>query len=192
MTTTHATKEPVTLEGFQAIMKIGKFGNYKLSALVDDQDLVNNLETEREDLLKRRQNRLKNPKRSILKPEPWEEVSDGKYIFKFTWLDKNKPVIIDTEGTLITDTEIPLYSGSKVKLGFYQYDYELPDNSYGTTVKLSSIQVVSVGSKAGVDKGDMTQEDAAKLFGTCSGYKAGEPNIEAAGTPSSVEDTDDF
>tara|TARA_R100000655_G_scaffold28129_1_gene57196 strand:- start:470 stop:1045 length:576 start_codon:yes stop_codon:yes gene_type:complete len=191
MTTTHATKEPVTLEGFQAIMKIGKFGNYKLQALIEDDELLKNLESERENLLKRRQSRLKNPKRSILKPEPWEEVNTGTYMFKFSWLDKNKPVIVDTEGTLITDTEIPLYSGSKVKLGFYQYDYELPDNSYGTTVKLASIQVVSVGNKAGVDRGDMSPEDAAKLFGTCTGYKAGEPNVEAAGTPSSVED-DDF
>tara|TARA_B100001094_G_scaffold177176_1_gene171146 strand:+ start:359 stop:934 length:576 start_codon:yes stop_codon:yes gene_type:complete len=191
MTTTHTTENPVTLEGFQAIMKIGKFGNYKLAAIVENEDLVNTLETERENLLKNRQARLKNPKRATLNPEPWEEVSDGKYLLKFTWKDDKKPVIIDTEGTVITDTDIPLYSGSKVKLGFVQYDYQLPAGSYGTTIKLASIQVVSVGNKAGIDTGDMSPEDAAKLFGTCTGYKAGEPNIEAAGTPSSVED-DDF
>ena len=190
--TTHTTKDPVTLEGFQAIMKIGKFGNYKLAAILEDQELITALETEREDLLTKRQSRLKNPKRATLNPEPWEEVSDGKYLLKFTWKDDKKPVVIDTEGTLVTDPEIPLYSGSRVKHGFVQYDYQLPAGSYGTTIKLSSIQVVSVGNKAGVDTGDMSPEDAAKLFGTCTGYKAGEPNIEAAGTPSSVEDTDDF
>ena len=57
--TTHTTENPVTLEGFQAIMKIGKFGNYKLSALLEDQELIANLETEREDLLVKRQARLK-------------------------------------------------------------------------------------------------------------------------------------
>ena len=92
---------------------------------------------------------------------------------------------------MITDLDIPLYSGSRVKLNFDHYDYQIPSGSYGTTIKLASIQVVSCGNKAGVDRGDMTPEDAAKLFGKCSGYKAGEPNIEAAGTPSSVED-DDF
>ena len=189
--TTHTTKDPVTLEGFQAIMKIGKFGNYKLSALLEDQELIANLETEREDLLASRQARLKNPKRATLNPEPWEEVSDGKYLLKFSWKDDKKPVVIDTEGTLITDLDIPLYSGSRVKLNFDHYDYQIPSGSYGTTIKLASIQVVSCGNKAGVDRGDMTPEDAAKLFGKCSGYKAGEPNIEAAGTPSSVED-DDF
>ena len=44
--TTHTTESPVTLEGFQAIMKIGKFGNYKLAAIVEDQDLINALETQ--------------------------------------------------------------------------------------------------------------------------------------------------
>ena len=31
---------------------------------------------------------LKNPKRSTLKPTPWEEVSDGKYLIKFSWNDE--------------------------------------------------------------------------------------------------------
>ena len=30
------------------------------------------------------------------------------------------PAVVDTEGTPITDEEIPLYSGSRVKLAFYQ------------------------------------------------------------------------
>ena len=46
---------------------------------------------------------LKNPKRSVAKPEPWEEVTDGVYKIKFSWNEENKPPIVDTEGTVITD-----------------------------------------------------------------------------------------
>ena len=78
--TIHTTDKPVTLEGFQAILAHSKFG-YSLSAIVDG-DTIDKLETERTEVLKWAESKLKNPKRSTLKPEPWEEVSDGKYIIK--------------------------------------------------------------------------------------------------------------
>ena len=37
----------------------------------------------------------------------------------------------------------------------------------------------------------MTADQAADLFGKTQGFKVEDPNVEAAGTPSSVED-DDF
>ena len=46
---TYVTPSPVTLDGFQAILKAGEWG-YKLSALVKD-DLIKNLEEERESAL---------------------------------------------------------------------------------------------------------------------------------------------
>ena len=67
--TNHVTKEPVTLEGFQAIMAPSKFG-YSLSAVVD-QAMIDMLEEERAEVLKWAVSKLKNPKRSSLKPEPW-------------------------------------------------------------------------------------------------------------------------
>ena len=76
--TIHKTDKPVTLEGFQAILAPSKFG-YSLAAIVDA-DIVDKLETERADVLKWAESKLKNPKRSTLKPEPWEEVSEGKYL----------------------------------------------------------------------------------------------------------------
>ena len=72
------TEQAVTLEGFQAVLKPSKFG-YSLSAVVD-QNMVDCLETDREDSIKWAQSKLKNPKRSVLKPEPWEEVADGQYL----------------------------------------------------------------------------------------------------------------
>lgn len=175
---TFVTKEPVVLEGFQAVMKPSKFG-YSLSAVVD-QELIDSLEDDRTGSLKWAESKLKNPKRSTLKPEPWEEVSEGKYKVKFSWNEENRPPVVDTEGTAITDDRTPIYSGSKVKLAFYQKPYVLKDNvTYGTSLKLVGVQVVSLSSSAGVDTGDMNPEDVAALFGTTKGFKQSEPNITA-------------
>ena len=75
--TTHTTPEPVILDGYQAVMKPGKFG-YKLGAILTE-ELVGKLDSERADCLNWAESELKNPKRSTLKPEPWEEVDTGRY-----------------------------------------------------------------------------------------------------------------
>ena len=69
----HVTKDPVTLEGYQAILRPSKFG-YSLKAVVG-QEMVDALETERADCLKWAESKLKNPKRSTCRPEPWEVSS---------------------------------------------------------------------------------------------------------------------
>jgi len=170
------TEEPVILEGYQAVLKPGKF-DYSLNAIVG-QDMIDQLETDRPGSLAWAESKLKNPKRSTLKPEPWEEVAEGKYKVKFSWKDETKPVIVDTEGTVITDENVPVYSGSKVKLAFYQKPYVLKDGvTYGTTLKLVGVQIVSVSAEAGTDVGDMDDTDVADLFGKTKGYKQSEPNI---------------
>ena len=186
----HITKEPVTLTGYQAVLKPSKFG-YSLKAIVDG-ELVDQLETERADCLKWAESKLKNPKRSTLRPEPWEEVEDGKYIVKFSWAEDKKPPVVDTEGTPIQNEDTPVYEGSKVKLGFHQKPYILRDGvTYGTSLKLSGIQIVSIQSGAGVDTGDLDEDGVAELFGKTSGFKADDPNVSPDLAPSSVED-DDF
>ena len=183
----HTTKQPVTLSGFQAVMKPSQFG-YSLRAEVG-QDLIDILEEERVDCLKCAESKLKHPKRSSLKPEPWEEVAEGKYIIKFSWSEDKKPPIVDTEGVLVKDVNTPVYEGSMVRLGFIQKPYILRDGiSYGTSLKLSGVQIVSVKSKVGVDSGDLDETSAAELFGKCDGYKAAEPNVVVDTTPCSVED----
>lgn len=188
--TIHKTENPVTLEGFQAILAPSKFG-YSLSAVVDT-DVVDKLDTERSEVLKWAEGKLKNPKRSTLKPEPWEEVSKDKYKIKFSWNEDNRPPVVDTEGTQLTDSNLPLYAGSTVKLGFYQKPYILRDGvTYGSSLKLVGVQVVSVKGEAGVDTGDMDVSAVAELFGKSSGFKAADPNITPDTTPSSVEDDDE-
>jgi len=188
--TIHVTQQPVVLDGYQAVLKPSKFG-YSLSAVVDA-ELVDKLEADRVDNIKWAESKLKNPKRSTLKPEPWEEVSEGKYKVKFSWSEDNKPPVVDSEGTPITDTSTPLYSGSKVKLAFKQKPYILRDGvTYGTSLKLVGIQVVAVASAAGVDVGDLGETEVAALFGQTSGFKIGEPNVKQI-TEEEAEDVEDF
>ena len=182
--TIHKTDSPVTLTGYQAVLKPSKYG-YSLGAVVG-QDVVDLLEEERLNILKWAESKLKNPKRSVLKPEPWEEVADEKYTVKFSWNEDTKPPVVDTEGTAITDDRTPIYAGSKVKLAFYQKPYILKDGvTYGTSLKLVGIQVVTCNGQAGVDTGDMAPEDVAALFGKTQGFKANEPNVQ-------VNEEDDF
>ena len=186
----HITPNHVTLDGYQAILKPSKFG-YSLKAVVD-QEVVDALETERADCLKWAESKLKNPKRSTLRPEPWEEVEEGKFIIKFSWAEDKSPPVVDTAGTPITNVDTPVYEGSKVKLGFHQTPYILRDGvTYGTSLKLSGVQLVSIQSGAGIDSGDLDEDGVAELFGKTSGFKADDPNVIADATPSSVED-DDF
>jgi len=186
--TIHKTEKPVPLEGYQAILSKGKFG-YSLSAIVGD-DLINTLESERTEVLKWAESKLKNPKRSTLKPEPWEEVAEGKHKIKFSWNEDNRPPVVDTEGSQLTDAKIPLYAGSTVKLGFYQKPYILRDGvTYGSSLKLVGVQVVSVKGDAGVDTGDLDAEAVAELFGTTAGFKSSAPNVTPTTT---VDDDEDF
>ena len=182
------TEQPVVLEGYQAVMKPSKFG-YSLATTVN-QEIVDLLENDRTETLKWAESKLKNPKRSVLKPEPWEEVADGKYKIKFSWNETNKPPVVDTEGTPVTDESTPVYSGSKVKVAFYQKPYILKDGvTYGTSLKLVGVQIVSLNSEAGVDTGDMNAEDVAALFGNTQGFKAGDPNVTPA-EETNVDDVD--
>ena len=174
----HVTDE-VKLEGFQAVLEPGKFG-YSLSAVVDD-SIIDKLETERVDVLKWAESKLKNPKRATLKPTPWEEVADGKYKLKFSWGEDRKPPVVDTEGSPLTDTKTPLYGGSTVKLGFFQKPYILKDGvTYGSSLKLVGVQVVSLNAEAGVSTDALSTEQVADLFGETKGFKASDvpPTVE--------------
>ena len=186
----HTTTEPVVLEGFQAVLRPSQYG-YSLKAVVDKK-LIDDLEEERVDALKWAESKLKKPaNRCVLRPEPWEEVAKGKYIVKFSWNEEKKPPIVDTEGVLIQDQNTPVYEGSLVKLGFVQKPYLLKDGvTYGTSLKLAGVQIVSLNSGAGVDSGDLDESAVADLFGTCNGYKANDPNVTI--TPNSPTEDDDF
>ena len=188
--TIHITEEPVVLSGFNAILKPSKFG-YSLKAVVG-QDIIDKLEEERKDCIDWCISKLSNPKRSVAKPTPWEEVYPGKFLIKFSWKEENKPPVVDSEGTVITNEDLPVFEGSQVKLGFIQKPYILRDGTtYGTSLKLSGVQIVKIQEGASLG-GDLDEKGVAKLFGKTEGFKDGDiDTTEAAGTPASVE-TDDF
>ena len=183
----HKTEQPVVLEGYQAVLKPSKFG-YSLAAIVD-QSMADTLEDDRVESLKWAEGKLKNPKRSTLKPEPWEEVADGQYKVKFSWNEENRPPVVDTEGTILNDAKTPLYGGSTVKLGFYQKPYILRDGvTYGSSLKLVGVQVVSVNGQAGVDTGDLDANEVAELFGKTAGFKTSDPNVTITTDDTSEEE----
>ena len=180
----HVTTE-IKLEGFQAILEPGKFG-YSLSAVVDE-SVIDELETERKDVLKWAESKLKNPKRATLKPTPWEEVADGKYKIKFSWGEDKKPPVVDTEGMPVTDTKTPLYGGSTVKLGYYQKPYILRDGvTYGSSLKLVGVQVVKLNTEAGVKEDELSTDQVADLFGKTKGY------LSTDAPPVATTDEEDF
>ena len=189
---THVTKEPVLLDGFHAVLKPGEWG-YKLAAVLPE-SIVKDLEEERESALEWARSKAKHPKRVTVNPEPWEEIDSkpGFYQVRFSWKDGDKyvPVVVDTEGTAITDETTPIYSGTMVKLAFFQKPYVLPAGDIGTSLKLKAVQVVSLNTGAGVvDDGDMTPEEATALFGATKGFKVSAPNPVAA---EDTEEDEDF
>ena len=61
--------------------------------------------------------------------------------------------------------------------------------TYGTSLKLSGVQIVSIQSEVGVDTGDLDEQGAADLFGSTAGFKTQDPNVKIIDTaPASVED----
>ena len=176
----------ITLEGFQAILEPSKFG-YSLAAVVGE-DIINTLQTERDEVLKWAESKLKNPKRATLKPTPWEEVAEGKYKLKFSWNEDRRPPVVDAEGTPLTDKKTPLYGGSTVKLGFYQKPYILRDGvTYGSSLKLVGVQVIALNKEAGIYTGELDESEVADLFGKTTGFKTSE-TVDIADPPNEQEE----
>ena len=185
---THVTPQPVLLEGYQAVLKPSKFG-YSLSAIVD-QAFIDSLQDDYEEGLKWAKSKLKNPNRGTCKPEPWEEVAEGKFKIKMSWNEETRPPVVDTEGTPITDDNVPIYSGSLMKLAVQVKPYALRDGvTYGSSIKLKGAQLISASGGAGFDSGDLSEGDIAALFGTAKGFKQSEPNVTPV-TTAADDDTD--
>ncbi len=133
----------ITLDGYQAVFKPSKFG-YSMSGHID-QSLIDELETDRAELLKWCESKLKNPKRSVVKPEPWEEEAYNTYKIKFSWNDEDRPTGFDCDLVELTDPDIELDAGAKVSVRFHQKPYILKDGvTCGTTLKLVCFQVLAL------------------------------------------------
>lgn len=185
------TYGPVVLEGYQAILKPSKeYNNFTLQFLTDDDDLISSLDEEFEQCVAWLKSKAKNPKRvQVLAPWLEEEDKPGFYRLKFGWKAGYEPVIVDSEGTVITDPSLPLYSGSKVRVRFSLRPYTKPNP--GVKLQIIGIQVVSVASNGGFD--GESPEDVAAAFGKYDGgFVADEPNISRDEGDDSEEDDDEI
>ena len=73
----------------------------------------------------------------------------------------------------------------------YQKPYILRDGvTYGSSLKLVGVQVVSVKGEAGVDTGDLDSNEVAELFGNTTGFKSNDPNVTP--TTSTDDEEEDF
>jgi hypothetical protein len=163
-----------TLRGLQAVLEPITFG-YCLSALITDVgpdlDLIDELEFDRDRLLEWAITKLKNPKRSVCKPQPWELVDDCALKIKFSWKETTKPFLMDCNCKPIDTLPFGLIEGSVVRIAFYQKPYILKDGvTHGTSLKLIGIQVIR---GAPVDKPrELDFDDVAELFGKRNGFIA--------------------
>ena len=181
------TKEAVTLDGFQAIMKPGEHG-YVAQAIINDEDLQERIEKDAEDKIQWVSTKAKNPNRTSRNKLPWKDTPDG-LVYKFSWKPEDEqPVVYDSEGTTITDKSLPLYEGSQVKLAFRLKPYCLPGDTLGVKLILEALQVISVKAKAGIDAGDMGDKELSEVFGKTKGFKYEQPTV----TPSVDDEDDDF
>jgi hypothetical protein len=160
--------DAVRLSGYQAILKPSKFG-YSLSALFPE-SYEEALAEDRENSIKWAESKLKNPKRAVQKPEPWEPSTDnpGYLKVKFSWNEEYKPTVLDSDNVAIEDDGIPLFSDAVVRLIFKQKPYILKDGvTYGTSLKVSAIQVLALNKPGvGTDTGDLKPEELADMFRT--------------------------
>ena len=79
----------------------------------------------------------------------------------------------------------------QLNLAFYQKPYILRDGvTYGSSLKLVGVQVVSVKGEAGVDTGDLDAEVVAELFGNTAGFKTSDPNVTPS--PTTNDEEEDF
>ena len=133
---THVTKEPVTLDGYQAILKPSEYG-HTLTALLP-KDIIEALEEERVGGLEWAKSKAKNPRRVTTKPEPWEEVSEGMYQCKFRWKEGDKVfyghvTFLKENGIYIFET---MNTGPLVKQGVNEFMFVLGQARIKGTVQM--------------------------------------------------------
>jgi hypothetical protein len=170
----YVTKEPVVLDGFQAILKPAEYG-FGVQVAVG-KEMFDQLVADREKLMADLVFKIdpKKLKRMVVKPEPWEEIAEDTFRLKFSWDAKKKPVIIDSVGTVLDDPSIKIYNGSLVKVSFYQKGYMMPD-SYGTSIKILGLQVI----EASDGSPRLNADNALDVFGTHEGGFVAEDVMDA-------------
>lgn len=182
-----------TLDGFINVAEpSGKFNNCCFAFRLPD-EVLEQAETDREELLTWAKTKVDNPKRIALNPPKWDDEGFVKYSYDGE-TGRPAPVFVDTAGDPV-DKEVlrTVRKGTKVRLIVQQSPYTKP--AMGTTLKVLGVQVVELAAGNGVvDSGDLTQDDVVKIFSAdpVSGFKASSPSVRRAETAETSSDDYDF
>lgn len=190
----HVTPDPVVLNGYQSVFKLtANYNNYCLAIDITDPAFIEELEARRAELLAAQLAEIKTKKRAVAKPAPWieDEEQENLWNIKFSWGRGFEPSVVDSVGTVLTASDVKLYSGATVKVAFDQRGYTLKDGiTYGTTLDIRGIQVIS--DSVGAGGAQYTQDEVKGIFGEFDGgFQVGDIP-PAAGDDEETEGNGDF
>ena len=170
----------------------GKFNNRTFAYTIPS-DTLNQIETDREELLTWAKSKASG--RVQVAMTPWDDSGTCKYTYgegDGSRKAKPEPVFVDTNGEPIEKSVLMgVRKGTKVNIIVDQKPYAMGPN-VGTSMRVIGVQIVELVSGNGaVDSGDMSVEDVAAMFGSVEGFKADSPAVRPAAT-ASTEDSYDF
>jgi hypothetical protein len=166
------------LEGFIRLGEDGgKFNNQSFSFTLPD-DIFEQAEKDREELLAWARTKCENPKRVTTNVPKWDE--QGLVKISFGGETGRTCIFIDTEGQPIPVPVLKQVSkGTKVRIIAQHSPYSKP--ALGTTLKVLGVMIIELKTFGGAaDSGDLSVEDVASLFGKVEGFKASSPAVRKA------------
>ena len=170
----------------------GKFNNRTFAYTIPS-DTLNQIETDREELLTWAKSKASG--RVQVAMTPWDDAGVCKYTYgegDGSRKAKPEPVFVDTSGDPIEKSVLMgVRKGTKVNIIVDQKPYAMGPN-VGTSMRVIGVQIVELVSGNGaVDSGDMSVADVAAMFGSVEGFKADSPAVRPAAV-ASTEDSYDF
>ena len=178
------------LEGFIRLGEDGgKFNNQSFSFTLPD-DVLEQADKDREELLAWARTKCENPKRIALNPPKLDD--QGLVKISFGGETGRTCIFIDTEGQPIPVPVLKQVSkGTKVRIIAQHSPYSKP--ALGTTLKVLGVMIIELKTFGGAaDSGDLRVEDVASLFGKVEGFKASAPAVRKAAEEGAEEGSYDF
>jgi hypothetical protein len=178
------------LEGFIRLGEDGgKYLNQSFAFTLPD-EVLEQAEKDREELLAWAKTKVDNPKRVALNPPKWDDSALVKY--SFSGETGRTCVFIDTEGQPIPVPVLKqVAKGTKVRIIAQQSPYTKP--AMGTTLKVLGVMIIELKTFGGAaDSGDLSVEDVAALFGKVDGFKAASPAVRKAAEEGEEDGSYDF
>ncbi len=171
----------------------GKFNNRTFAYTIPS-DTLNQIETDREELLTWAKSKASG--RVQIAMTPWDDAGVCKYTYgegDGSRKAKPEPVFVDTSGDPIEKSVLMgVRKGTKVNIIVDQKPYAMGPN-VGTSMRVIGVQIVELVSGNGaVDSGDMSVADVAAMFGSVEGFKADSPAVRPAPAAASTEESYDF